>query len=143
MKSPATQWRKGSSLYPCLSCWSCSTPARDAIDVPQPVFNRQLGPWSEWVQSVSSVGFLGNGVVSPPIFCRHPVLQSSFCQGSSCSTVYGCGNYIKENFLFPPSFYPVPCHCWGMKQTPGDVCQAGSGPRGSIGYWWRWTSGFT
>lgn len=42
MKSPATQWRKGSSLYPCLSCWSCSTPARDAIGVPQPVFNRQL-----------------------------------------------------------------------------------------------------
>lgn len=37
MKSPATQWRKGSSLYPCLSCWSCSTPARDVIDVPQPV----------------------------------------------------------------------------------------------------------
>lgn len=53
------------------------------------------------------------------------------------------GLRIKENFLFPPSFYPVPCHCWGMKQTPGDVCQAGSGPRGSIGYWWRWTSGFT
>lgn len=67
MKSPATQWRKGSSLYQCLSCWSCSAPARDAIDVPQPVFNRQLGPWSEWVQRVSSVGFLVNGVVSPPL----------------------------------------------------------------------------
>lgn len=50
-----------------LSCWSCSSPARVAIHVPQPVFNRQLGQWSERVQSVSSVGFLDNGIVSPPL----------------------------------------------------------------------------